>query len=466
MIIHCGHAYGFRDARDLASMGTISGNATSLQGAHGYSAPLGSPYIDLNGDGVFGDPAVQGEYVAPWYYNYRNHRTDVISFFARDLYHRQTGNPGVFVDNMSANEAWIWYGHLWLPDNNGNFPPPSSNTVQSGVNYPPTFPCMGNATLNPNNFFGNQLVLGRVATLLSGGNVYDQSNNKQWYLNGGGYWPFPFDAASTVNTSAGGSDPNSVTNYQMYQSRTDLSPASIHSCQSSLIAYLVNHNLGYTWYNAFLAGSGNQERFQCNPFVAKPMQSVNMAQASPYLLGGCSQFIVEYAGDYLRQVNDPTSANYGNFDQSNPAAPTDTTQNNSKYAVVPDGQIDYQIITDPVTLLKRKQIIWYGLPRNTSNTQNVDVTEGDVAPLWWWIENMINTSTPPANPYGFEDPGTGHNTLFSNASLTSMKAGSYYTCAWGPNDPKPKLIRITLTISDPTGRLPDGQTYQYVFPVP
>ena len=44
-----------------------------------------------------------------------------------------------------------------------------------------------------------------------------------------------------------------------------------------------------------------------------------------------------------------------------------------------------------------------------------------------------------------------------------------YVCAWGPGaDPGtlPKLIRITVAIDDPNGRLNNEQTYEYVFPLP
>ena len=42
-----------------------------------------------------------------------------------------------------------------------------------------------------------------------------------------------------------------------------------------------------------------------------------------------------------------------------------------------------------------------------------------------------------------------------------------YTCAWGPADNvRPKMIRLTIVIDDPNGRLPDGQTYEYVFSLP
>ena len=33
-------------------------------------------------------------------------------------------------------------------------------------------------------------------------------------------------------------------------------------------------------------------------------------------------------------------------------------------------------------------------------------------------------------------------------------------------DPKPKMIRITMTIDDPGGRLGEGQTYEYIYTLP
>jgi hypothetical protein len=42
-----------------------------------------------------------------------------------------------------------------------------------------------------------------------------------------------------------------------------------------------------------------------------------------------------------------------------------------------------------------------------------------------------------------------------------------YICAWGPSDTvRPKMIRITMTLTDPLGRLPNGQTFEYVFSLP
>ena len=51
-----------------------------------------------------------------------------------------------------------------------------------------------------------------------------------------------------------------------------------------------------------------------------------------------------------------------------------------------------------------------------------------------------------------------------------------YTCSWGddtdassagnPTIPRPKMIRITIGIDDPTGHLNTQQIYQYVFNLP
>ena len=43
---------------------------------------------------------------------------------------------------------------------------------------------------------------------------------------------------------------------------------------------------------------------------------------------------------------------------------------------------------------------------------------------------------------------------------------SYLYLRWGPTDPKPKMIRILMTIDDPNGKLTDGQTFEYVFTLP
>ena len=56
--------------------------------------------------------------------------------------------------------------------------------------------------------------------------------------------------------------------------------------------------------------------------------------------------------------------------------------------------------------------------------------------------------------------------LIQAGCMTGIKEYVHNGYKLGPNDQRPKLIRITMTLEDATGRLPDGQTYQYVFQVP
>src|SRR5206468_740365 len=45
--------------------------------------------------------------------------------------------------------------------------------------------------------------------------------------------------------------------------------------------------------------------------VTKPMDADVAARAVPAFITSCSQFMVEYAGDFLEQDNDPNSPTYG-----------------------------------------------------------------------------------------------------------------------------------------------------------
>ena len=49
-----------------------------------------------------------------------------------------------------------------------------------------------------------------------------------------------------------------------------------------------------------------------------------------------------------------------------------------------------------------------------------------------------------------------------------MLADDKYVVAWGPDtvdQPRPKMVRIIVTIDDPDGRIAEGQTFEYVFRV-
>ena len=139
----------------------------------------------------------------------------------------------------------------------------------------------------------------------------------------------------------------------------------------------VNGGLGSVTQTAV----GQPARFQCDPFVAKPLTAAAMAQASPYFLKGCSQFVVEYAGDFLTQNPDVTNNN-------GPAAASPGY--GCVTAAGSDGTLDYILIPPagvtpvPPRAQWRKQVLWYGLPRNTSGLAGIVKENGDVVPLRDW----------------------------------------------------------------------------------
>ena len=461
--------------------------------------------IDLNGDGKEGDPAVPGEKISPATYNSRNHRLDTLGFFARGSFPRQTGNDGTFVANMTSPEAYVSYGHLWLPDNAGNFGDPTTGGTAGDVStYPGAVDNNNkpNPAANPNNAFASQFVLGRVAMLLreptftgAGAEViYDNSVSPTSQVftktvadpQGSG-WTSPLFATPTGTGSAQYSASSSAMTVggvsqslkALNQSRFDLADMSIRQVQASLNSqyYAKLATPGQSVYNdkwwQSLIGMGVasgtppnatavESRFQCNPFVAKPLTAAGMAQATPYFLKGCSQFTVEYAGDFVQQENDPQYSVVGNANLTNSPKYGDPTQ-----AGV-DGQLDYVLVppTPGSTVsrsLWRRQIRWYGLPRSTAGLTTITAKNGDVVPLRDVIENeaVVSKSTAPAT---FEKTVPTYCADYASAAA-GMAPNQAYTCVFGPNDPAPKLIRVTVTVADPTGRLPDGQTYQYVFPV-
>src|SRR5947209_17221594 len=113
-------------------------------------------------------------------------------------------------------------------------------------------------------------------------------------------------------------------------------------------------------------------RYQANPIPQRPPQqppstpqqlaqwaSGAAAGQAPIFLRGCSQFIVEYAGDFLSQ--DPTTG--------------------IVTAAQPDGEIDY--ILDNVVANGTPQFVrrvrWYGFPRDVTGDGKVR-WQDDVVP--------------------------------------------------------------------------------------
>jgi len=149
--------------------------------------------IDLDNNNAEGDANIPGERLSPVQMSERNHRVDILSFFARDLYRRQTGNgatdtlPGTtsetiiprgttpayswasqsFAADQSSNQAYVSYGHLWMPRYDSTGAPRWYLTSDPNQQ---TYPGAGTAQNdeNPNNFYAADWILGRMAILLAG----------------------------------------------------------------------------------------------------------------------------------------------------------------------------------------------------------------------------------------------------------------------------------------------------------
>jgi hypothetical protein len=233
------------------------------------------------------------------------------------------------------------------------------------------------------------------------------------------------------------------------------------------------------WFqDTTINGRDMMYRFQGSTYPTKPLTAAGLARVSPVLLQHCSQFIVEYAGDFLEQDNNPSSPTYGEV--------MDTVGGDGD-ALQPDGQIDF--IVNKVTHVK--SIRWSGFPRDTSSNSPAAPGRPDGV-IQGFVSGRTNNDLPDVVPlrdvaltssaipstfpgyFPFErnlparlPPKTDYASRSTNATF-GLALDARYLCAWGPDTPGasyPTLIRFVFTIDDPTGRLPEGQTFEYVFRV-
>ena len=468
----------FRNAQDAA--GDRDGNAAT---------------VDLDGDGTEGAAGVDGEQVGLFAVDTRSHRLDRFSFCARDRFFRQTGNSAqnTLIADLSSPEAWITYGHLTLPFPNGSFGL-AGNAVPTNDLHDRidgrTYPGLGTAQTNPLNYYASQWVLGRVAMVMvrpdaAGGtsaspSIVDASNTAQEFY--GSQTTTKLTAMQPLSETTTATYP--TTNPpQLLTARYDLVGANITDTSGSLTDY-IGSNPATPWYVNML-----NYRFQVNPFAIKPITAGSAAQQVPIFVPACSQFIVEFAGDFVAQNADGTlnenydSATYGGLE--------------------PDGQVDFRF--DPTT--GARQIQWYGMPRSASGGLTASVANGDVVPLGafvHYISGKLNT-TPKVSPYTNSGSFTAANPDFDKferyvkyaentpyaptattvrfptddvypTTLTRADPAYFdtYYAAFDPStvnnpkQPRPKLFRITMTIDRPElgGRTAEGQAFEYVFSAP
>jgi prepilin-type N-terminal cleavage/methylation domain-containing protein len=459
-------------------------------------------------------------------YDDRNHRTDVFSFFSRDTFQRQTGggtmSGGVgrvdrFVDPMTCQEAWVWYGHVLLPDNgdlNATPPIPPSFIIRgTGVDSgKATTPGSGDFKSNPNNYYASQFTLGRFAMLLQDPDSTTKAIRTSEKVTSVGapvtmdhiyveadrgdgisfLWPFSYDSQTSVVGD---------TATTLQQSRYDLAGTSMGSYRTYLLSFQVS-NSGADWWDKLMLAY----RYQASPFILNVsgtrLTPAAVAKQSPIFLSGCSQFIVEYAGDFIAQDNDVTQTTYGQivntyYDLNDSATPP---------APATDGEVDYILdwnddgdnLIQPAELPSvHKRVRWYGLPRDlngdgvilggTSTLSNFNSNAlKDVVPLRDVILSGNKTSSLAATSIGtpvlmgnqlngapFERfvnyvdpvlPATSPLQL-QDKYVTKKLKNEFYTCAWGPGDRRPSMIRVTFVLDDPEGQLGQPQTFEYIFKV-
>jgi len=432
--------------------------------------------IDYDGDSAFTGP---GENASPALPSQRSHRLDILSFFGKGKFSRATGGDvgrnlansatadptGPLISDMSANEAWIWYGHLVLPNNNGSF-------YLDNVAAPKTYPGVGTKDSNPNNFYASSWALGRLGHLLV--EPFDQDSNsgtpdvimdrasgstaaKQVFIgrsptaNPDSSSPFTPGSTAYSQRAAGSTVSRGANFIYLRDSRYDLIGVSVENFQTIMKEVVRLAGATTDWWSEMMLS----ERFETNPALVRPISASAVAAQSPIFMQGCTQFIVEYAGDFVAQFNDPDLANFGQVSGAF-NSPTPTT----------DGEIDFVVINN------RKQIRWYGMPRDTSGdgkipraAANANVNQMvDVVPL----RDMLTLAGAGNGPAIFEkDVNADLPTAADYAAPGALAFANSYTCAWGPADNvRPRMIRLTIVIDDPNGRLPDGQTYEYVFSLP
>jgi hypothetical protein len=172
-----------------------------------------------------------------------------------------------------------------------------------------------------------------------------------------------------------------------------------------------------------------------------------MAKSVPLLLANCTNFKVEFAGDFVSQdaaglVNVAYAGAFGVPNYANPQV---------------DGVIDFNI--HPVT--GQRTIRWYGM------------CDTGIDPAT--LPDPRTTGSMPVAPVVYSR--LGQALPFEESVPTTLNGGPYI-CAWSRRELDlssawmwvaptlaPRLIRITVQIADPDGHVGDGMTQQFVFPV-
>jgi type II secretory pathway pseudopilin PulG len=523
------------------------------------SNPTVIPIDNAGGKVTIGNGLSANGFLSPAILNNRNHRADLLKFFAHDLYHRRSGNDGTYTGSETSDDAYIEIGHAALPANDlSNFYGPSNLPLTAGQ-----ISTLGLPGVPRIGAYASDWVLARRITLLlsafqnTPGSPQPIIANDYYYgidtsptfpltIAGSGF-PFAInmsplsygtpDMLQTTGTPASQGtlaqssryDIAGVTPEQydriianwilMWQTAgyngtslwwnplvnsipvTQTIPTPPQSLALSIAPYSL------TYYNAvpkyvsgfprattyrppgiILPDPGLQlNRPQCNPLIQSPVTAAALAEMAPYFLQHCSQFVVEYAGDYMQQDNLATDATFGNMT-----------------GLGPDGQIDYYVDAN-----KNKHIRWYGMPRSSTGIPHLDglgttpadsvLIRGyqlakdkqnplpaaglsvnsftDVIPLRdfysMWFNSVNNDNAiysptwevdvnfDPTLDYGSYATAIPAPYTTGNVAFNDPKNPPRYVAAW--HDDMPAMIRILIKVDDPNNKVKDGPWYEYVF---
>ena len=183
------------DVTDWRAIQTLT-NADTARNQ--WAAAAGT--LDANADG---DETDVGDVVSPLDYGRRTFRADLLSFGARGSFASQTGTgEGGAITPFQASNALMIYGHLRvfnsqyaLQNSTNAYAAPADPIIAASV------PALGGAnSINSNNLFADQFVLGRFALLLSDFNAEKPpaSATQPWFqtsfikVPGGGIRPVAF----------------------------------------------------------------------------------------------------------------------------------------------------------------------------------------------------------------------------------------------------------------------------------
>jgi prepilin-type N-terminal cleavage/methylation domain-containing protein len=403
-----------------------------------------------------GDTNVPYELNTGCNYDSRVHRVDSLMFPVRGMFRRQTGDSGLFVSATTSNQGFVYLGHVALPRRWGG--------AISGYYYPGE---AGSSAPDPSfaGGFASEWVLGRVRLLLRDPS---QIGSEQAYqrpaINASSTFIGPISSGSTSQDGS-----------RLSQSVYDLGVGSIDTVRSDISAY--EQATGRTdWWQWMIYDYYSPDptrprlfRFECNPFVSRPMTSAIMAKTTPYFMGNVSQFIVEYAGDYLVQDNNRASGSYGRIQGAGN-----------------DGKVDY-IVDRTVPGRTVERIRWYGHARDVNADGVILGSKWRPGGVWVTPDQLVDTvplgevlaacrnnglayAAPVNAPREVEVPtdlSGAWRARYMDYTDPTYDAGrpgqamAKYTCVWRTGCPD--LIRILIRQDDPNGRIKEGQWSEMVF---